>query len=87
MRVSVLGTVTPIILVGAEALVLAALVFVARFFEGGALAARLFDVVECVFAERVLGAFAIRAILLRLIVPHPDGTESNCRLRGNPGGP
>ena len=57
--VSVFGTVTPITLVGAEALVLAALVFVARFFEGGALAARLFDVVERVFAERVVGAFAI----------------------------
>src|SRR5829696_4999008 len=68
--VSVLGTVTPITLVGAEALVLAAFVFVARFFEG-ALTARLFDVVERVFAERVLAAFAIRVILLRLIVPHP----------------
>src|SRR5215213_6417735 len=69
--VSVFGTVTPITLVGAEALVLAALVFVARFFKGGALADRLFDVVERVFAERVLAAFAIRVILLRLIVPHP----------------
>jgi hypothetical protein len=57
--------------VGAEALVLAALVFAARFFEGGALAARPFDVVRRAFAERVLGAFAIRVILLRLIVPHP----------------
>ncbi len=69
--VSVLGTVIPITLVGAEALVLAALAFVARFFEGGALAARPLDVVDRVFAERVLGAFAIRVILLRLIVPHP----------------
>src|SRR5215207_2001691 len=57
---SVLGTVTPITLVGAEALVLAALIFIARFFEGAPLAARPFDVVARVFAERVLDAFAIR---------------------------
>jgi hypothetical protein len=79
--VSVLGTVIPITLVGAEALVLAALVFVARFFEGGALAARPFDVVERVFAERVLAAFAIRVILLRLIVPHPGRHRVKWRLR------
>src|SRR4051812_3166902 len=62
--VTVLGTVIPITLVGAEALVLAALVF-----EGGALAARRpFDVVERVFAERAFGTFAIPVILPRLIV-------------------
>jgi hypothetical protein len=64
-----------------SALVLAALVFVARFFEGGALAARPFDVVERVFAERVLAAFAIRVILLRLIVPHPGRHRVKWRLR------
>ena len=85
--VSVFGTVTPITLVGAEALVLAALVFVARCFEGGALAARLFDVVERVFAERVLGAFAIRVILLRLIVPHPGWHRVKLSVAGTiPGG-
>src|SRR5215217_7461284 len=85
--VSVFGTVTPITLVGAEALVLAALVFVARFLEG-ALAARPFDVVDCVFAERVLGAFAIRVILLRLIVPHPGRHRVKLSVaRKIPGGP
>jgi len=74
--------------VGAEALVLAALAFVARFFEGGALAARLFDVVERVFAERVLAAFAIRVILLRLIVPHPGRHRVKLSVAGKiPGGP
>src|SRR5215203_4031950 len=86
--VSVFATVTPITFVGAEALVLAALVFVARFFEGGALAARLFDVVERVFAERVLAAFAIRDILLRLIVPHPGRHGVKLSVAGKiPGGP
>src|SRR5215211_8168019 len=56
--VSVLGTVTPRTLVGPEALVLAA--FVARFFEGAALAARPFDVVDRFCAERDFEAFAIR---------------------------
>src|SRR5215218_4829118 len=69
--VSVLGTLTPITLVGADAPARVALVLVARFLEVAALAARPFDVVDRVFAARALGAFAIPVILARPIVPHP----------------
>src|SRR5829696_4391971 len=65
-----LSSATPITLMGAETLVLAALVFVARFFDGGALAAP-FEVIDRLFAERALGAIAllllkhVRALLVR----------------------
>ena len=81
--VSVLGTVTPITLVGADAPARVAFVLVARFFEVAALAARPLDLVYRVFAARALGAFAIPVILARLIVPHP-GRHSRGKMPGDP---